>query len=695
MVMRQSGRSHFSSGLCHLVALAFAICAALATLGAAGESDPTASPTDAVGARHPFLAEGQPDRGWPNLRGPDNDGRSPETNLADAWKPAGPPVLWTCELGQGFSGFVAWQDRVATQYQTLAGQYVACLAADSGQTIWRYRYDWPYEAAGIYPGPRATPTYADGRLFFAAPDGRIGCLDAGDGELIWSVDLQNQHGGKGTEFGYACSPTVIEGKVVLPVGGPGASLVALSVADGSLVWKAGDDAASYTPAIPIALGGRRLVLGYLQNALVCHDLRTGEQVWRRQLSAGYDEHSAWPIYQEPYLWLTGPFQAGSELLELSADPAQPARLVWKSKLMSNDVASSVLFAGAIYGFDLREAQTKAHRPSRGQFLCIDFLTGKEHWAVGDPRVRRSLEDSPAAPGTHVGHATLIVADNKLVLLNDTGELILARASSERYEELGRVTVLGGEIGWTPPTLYRGRLFARNHSRAVCVYLGLPELLEPRAQATAVAAADIPQSPYVDWAALILGIEPEYAFDIPSRRWLAEWFLISLLGLMGTSAAIALTIRILAGPRFSLAGARWTFWALSFVFGALGTSVLSPWRGDFVFTWPVSLFVAFQVAVYGVRFRNPQAISRAVRWRSRLAGLFFVLTCLAYFLICRRLSLVFEWAFLVGFGPAAPFVLAGAALFRQRAWRAAWECLLATIAFAAFYGSVAVVLLLKS
>ncbi len=91
---------------------------------------------------------------------------------AERWPDAGPPVLWTCELGQGYSSFVAWDDRVATQAQTLAGQYVICLRADTGETIWRHRYDWPYEPAGVYPGPRATPTYANGKIYFAAPSGR-------------------------------------------------------------------------------------------------------------------------------------------------------------------------------------------------------------------------------------------------------------------------------------------------------------------------------------------------------------------------------------------------------------------------------------------------------------------------------------------------------------------------------------------
>jgi outer membrane protein assembly factor BamB len=645
-------------------------------------------------SRNPFVAAGTEDPGWPFLRGPNYDGHSPETHISDAWPEKGPPVLWTRELGQGYSGFVAWKDRVATQFQTLGGQYVLCLHADSGKTLWQHRYDWPHEPAGVYPGPRATPTFSDGRIYFAAPNGLIACLDARDGKRIWSVNVKQRFAGRGTDFGYACSPTVIDGKVVLPVGGVGASIVALDATDGSVVWKSGDDQASYTPVYPITFRGRRLVLGFLQNALVCLDLQTGERVWRKRLSHGYDEHSAWPIYREPHLWFASAFRAGSELLELTGEDGQPPRTVWVHPWMSNDIFSSVLVDGAIYGFDLRDIQAKVHRPSRGQFRCIDFLTGEQHWSTGSETLRRTNTPQDDV-GKRIGHANVIYADGKLILLNDTGELILASATSERYEELARASVLGGELCWTAPTLYRGRLFVRNHSRAACVYLGRPELLDDRTSAAALTLADIPQEVYVDWAATILGVEPEYAFDVPDAARLQDWFLISLIGVMGTSLLVALVVRLLLGPRVNLGTFRWTFWTTAFVCGALGTTLISRWRADFVFTWPVSIFIAFQAMVYEIRIGKRDEQTRVMKWRSRLIDAMFIVSCVGYYLVCRRLSLVFEWAFLCGFAAAFPFALAGAVCFSSRRWRAVWELLLTCAAFSAFYWSSVAVLMWKT
>jgi outer membrane protein assembly factor BamB len=261
-------------------------------------SHPGVSPGTAAKSPNPFLPPGTDDHGWPFIRGPNYDGHSAEIDLADSWPSEGPPVLWTRPLGQGYSGFVAAGNRVYTQYQTLAGQFVACLGADTGETIWTYRYDWPYEATGLYPGPRSTPTLAGDCVYFAAPSGLVGCLTR-NGSLLWSVDVIKKFAGKGAGFGFAGTPVVESGLVLLAVGGKGASLVALDARDGSTVWQSGDDSASYVPVLPITQAGRRLAIGLLENAAVCCVFATGERIWRLDLSHGYNEHAAWPLFAEP------------------------------------------------------------------------------------------------------------------------------------------------------------------------------------------------------------------------------------------------------------------------------------------------------------------------------------------------------------------------------------------------------------
>ena len=76
---------------------------------------------------------------WPSIRGPELNGIAKGNDIVDHWPAQGPPVLWTRELGQGYSSFIAWDHSIATQYQNLGGQYVICMEADSGATRWQYR----------------------------------------------------------------------------------------------------------------------------------------------------------------------------------------------------------------------------------------------------------------------------------------------------------------------------------------------------------------------------------------------------------------------------------------------------------------------------------------------------------------------------------------------------------------------------
>ena len=91
---------------------------------------------------------------WQFYRGAAFDGNSSETGLADSWPSEGPPVLWVRDLGQGYSSFVGRGDRVFTCYQKVTRQFVVCLDASTGKTLWEHSYDWSYQTAGLYPGPK-------------------------------------------------------------------------------------------------------------------------------------------------------------------------------------------------------------------------------------------------------------------------------------------------------------------------------------------------------------------------------------------------------------------------------------------------------------------------------------------------------------------------------------------------------------
>jgi len=623
------------------------------------------------------------DPGWPHRRGPHYDAVSDETGLLDSWAPEGPPVLWIAELGRGYSGFIGVGDCVYTQTQSVSAQYVVCLNADTGEQYWRHRYDWPYDPAGTYPGPRATPTWRDGRIYFAGPYGRVGCLRASDGHPIWEVNVIKKFDGQGADFGYSCSPLVEQGMVIVPVGGEDASVVALDADSGATVWAAGDGPASYCGALPIRFQGRRYVVALLKNVVALHELDTGRRVWQERYTHGYDEHAAAPLYDEPLLLTARPFRAGADCYRLEAEAdgskAITVKSVWHSREFCNDVASSVLLDGHVYGFHLRDPQSKRPRPSRGQFKCLEPATGNVLWETD-----------------RTGHASVIAADGKLILFNDEGEVLLIRAAADRYEELARAAVFPGERCWTAPALHRGRLYVRSPTRAACLYLGQPRRLGRQQLARARPVSEVARPKGFDLAWLVGG-EREFVFDLPDAAELGRWYAFSLLGVLGAAAAVACVVRAAAGwkwPGGSRRAGRIAFWCAAFAGGLLGTPVFNRLYWQFVFTWPVCLFAIHQVTLTAIVRASRQPADRRAKWTSSIAVLVLLLVCLCYYLLCRELGLTVAWVFLMGFLPSWPVALPAAYRFQREG--PAWHGVVwVVLSFSVFYWAGGVVLLCRA
>lgn len=600
---------------------------------------------------------------WPGVRGSDWSGRSNATGLADSWPSSGPPVLWVKELGEGYSSFAIWDNRAATMYQSASEQIVVCLDLQSGRTLWEHRCGWPYERGGRYPGPRATPTYSNGRVYFCTADGQVGCLESTTGRRLWSVHLQSDLNAEIPGFGYSCSPTVTEGLVLLPVGGRNSAVVALDAVTGMVRWRGGDEDGSYAPVLPITFLGQRLAVACLSNHVVCHDLKTGARLWQLELSRGYDEHSCWPLYREPYLWISGPFKKGGMLLELSSDSSEPVRKLRSGDPISNDIFSSVLVNDAIFGFDVLEQQSSRWRSTRGMFRCVDFSTGKELWSAGTKRPMRD-EDLPLTTGGDwPGHCSVIHADKRLLLFNDLGEILMLQASRERCEILARASLLAGSLCWTQPALAGRYLLVRNQYRAVCVWLGRPE-----ESAVAISAshagrplqiADIPRGRKEDLLAKRLGLTLSEELIPPSQRQLLRWFQQGLAVLFAAAVVAALSSTLVGHlrPKGESFGTR-TLQLLPFVtcVAAVAAPLATAALGHVdVFTWPLALTAAFRLLIGESALRiSPTSLTgrTALYRRLRLAALTAV--CVAWWGFCRRFGLVFELAFLAGFVCCVPW-----------------------------------------
>ncbi len=637
---------------------------------------------------------------WPHLRGFACDGHGgAEIPLVDHWPAEGPPVLWTREFGTGYSALIAVEDRVYTQVQDLYGQYVACLEAETGEQRWRTHYAPPYNALEQYPGPRSTPTWYAGRVYFAGPEGTVGCLDAENGAIVWNRNVLEDFSDREIRFGYASSPWVEDGRVIVSVGGKDASVVALDADDGSLLWKSGDEPASYCSPMPITFDGERQFVVFQRNAMYGIAPADGRILWETRIAPDYNPHAAAPLYEEPYLMVMLAFHKGSALYRLDkTESGHAAEFQWRRyRRMSHDVASSVLVDGCVYGFDLRDPQARIQRPSHGKFTCMDFRTGEIRWTIEEPdRSTETADHATETPDDSIkapGHSSVIAADGKLILLNDSGELILLRATPEKYDELARASVFGDERCWITPTLGSGFVYLRSPTRIACVYLGDEAKLGEQQRARAVRTSQIEKAS--PWNLhFLLGGEREYPAAAPSREELVTWYLASMASMAAAALAALLGAVTLRWSRRELAVpvSRRLFWSATLLLALVATPLGNGFSDTFVFTWPLAVFAVHQATLAAImRDRKLAAATGGGRvdlepsapWAGSAMVLALHTTCVGYYLLCKHLGMDLQWIYLAGLLPAELLALPAARKQAQRTHPIA-EILWAAVAFSLYF-----------
>jgi outer membrane protein assembly factor BamB len=374
---------------------------------------------------------------WPGWRGPDRSGISTETN----WSPENPVPLWQATVGQGYSSFAVSQGRLYTMGNINDVDHVFCFNAATGQELWRHSYPCSARDPNGYHGTRATPTLDGNRLFTLSREGHLFCLNAATGAPLWSKHLQKDLRGRAPKWGFAGSPLVEGNLLLVETGAARGSMVALDKTTGQEVWRNGSDAASYSSPIAFSWAGDRVVATFSAQALVARRVADGQELWRFPWRTSFDVNAATPVVHDSKIFISSGYNKGGALVDFSG--RQPKAL-WENRNMRNHMNSSVLHQGHLYGFDENDLK------------CIDFATGREVWTE-----RR------------YGKGSLMLADGKLILFNDSGRLAIAHATPEGYQEISGTQVLGGRNTFVAPVLSHGRIYCRAGDTIVCLDVSPP------------------------------------------------------------------------------------------------------------------------------------------------------------------------------------------------------------------------------
>jgi len=384
---------------------------------------------------------------WPQLLGPQRNGSYAGPPLAKSWSNAGPPVVWKRQVGQGFAGPAVSGDRLVLFHRLEDRAVVECLSTRTGQTIWKTNYATDYrDDFGFDPGPRATPTIAEGRVFTYGAEGRLSCWKLETGELLWSLDAVKELGSRKGFFGRAAAPLVEGGLLIfMPDGSDDAGVVALDVATGKLRWQATPDEASYASPIAATIQGRRIVLALTREGLVGLSPTDGKvsfrYPWRPPEHASVT--AATPLVVDNLVFLSACYGAEATVLRFTGSGPEP---VWsRADVLANHYATSVYHGGFLYGWHGRQ--------ERGcELRCVELQTGKVGWREG---------------GLKAG--SVILAGDELLVLTERGELLRAPAAPEGFKPTGRAQVLSSDVR-AFPALADGFLYARSKDRLWCLDL---------------------------------------------------------------------------------------------------------------------------------------------------------------------------------------------------------------------------------
>ena len=368
---------------------------------------------------------------WPHWRGPDLNGISTETNWSPSVLDGDPKILWRAKIGTGFSSFAVAEGRVYTSGNTTNTDTLFCFAADTGKELWRVSYAEPLDPHNYDGGPSATPTVDGGTVFQLSRKGWLVAADAATGTIRWQTNAATVTGAGVPQWGFSGSPFVHRDLLVVNVGTHGS---AFNKKDGTLVWTTGTNASGYTTPLPFELRGKKGLAMFGAKELAVVDPLNGELQWSYPWKALYDINAADPIFHGTSVFITSGPGKGGALIDLSSD--EPKQ-VWLNRNMDAQFAPPILIDGHLYGI------SGASGKKENGLACVELATGKLLWK----------EKS-------VKFGAVSAAGDKLIIIGETGELVVAEARPDKFVALAHAQVLGGRC-WTKPVLSHSRIYVRN------------------------------------------------------------------------------------------------------------------------------------------------------------------------------------------------------------------------------------------
>ena len=418
---------------------------------------------------------------WPRWMGEKADGVWREAGVRKDFPADGLPVTWRVPVGWGYSGPAVVKGLVyLSDYQRSSGELMnnpgksvvwegterlLCLDAATGEEKWKYETRRTYDLS--YPGgPRSTPTVADGKVYFLGAMGNLVCFDAASGEKKWEKDFMKEFDAPQLIWGFSAHPLVVGDTVYCIAGGEGSVAVALDAKTGEVKWKAlSASSQGYCPPSMIQAGGVDQLLIWHPDALNSLNPKTGESYWSLPLKPNYGMAVMIPQVFDNKLFVSGIGRVGA-MIQLNPDKPE-ASFLWRGKPKTAIYccnSTPLIIDGVIYGSDI----------DTSTLIAASVEDGTRFWETQEPVMAEEHRKGGRHGTVYLTHHE---GNGQFWIVNEAGDLILAKLSKEGYRELGRQHILeptneafGRPVVWSAPAFSEKSIFMRNDKELVRVDL---------------------------------------------------------------------------------------------------------------------------------------------------------------------------------------------------------------------------------
>ena len=353
---------------------------------------------------------------WPQWRGPNRDCKVEGPAWPDKF-PAEMKPVWRKELPDSYSGPIVSPDRVfVTGTVDKKYEVVRALDRSTGKQIWSTQWDGamsvPFFAARNGSWIRSTPAWDGERLYVGGIRGVMVCLNAESGDEIWRKDFVKEFNASMEKFGFVCSPVIKGDHLFVQCC---AGLLKLDKKTGAVTWRAmaesgGMMGGAFSSPVIATVAGKEQLIAQSRTTLAGIDMDSGKVLWSKPIPNSRGMNILTPtVVGDSVFTSSHSHDAWMFKVQAGAEPTQS----WVNR--SNAYMSSpVVVKGHIY----------MHLQNR-RVTCIDAATGETKWVTG----KRFGQ-----------YWSMVTQGNKILALDERGELLLINATPEKFDVLDQKKV---------------------------------------------------------------------------------------------------------------------------------------------------------------------------------------------------------------------------------------------------------------